>query len=103
MSSTKLRAGAITVFVIALLAFAVWQHQRAQRLAADNAALREQLEQLRSLREENQRLAGQLKAAAQDAESRSRELLRLRAQAATLRQTVQENARLKVERDRLAG
>jgi hypothetical protein len=103
MGLTKLKTGATVALVIVLLAFGTWQHLRARHLAAEKAAVGEQLEELTALREENMRLASQLKTTVQDSESQNRELLRLRAQAATLRQTVQENARLKAERDRLAA
>jgi hypothetical protein len=49
MGLTKLKTGAAIAFVIFLLAFAVRQGQQAKRLAADNAALREQLEQLTTI------------------------------------------------------
>src|ERR1051325_2879639 len=97
----KIRLTAVVVAFLALAAVIAWQHRRAKRLTADTDALREQVEQIVTLREENRRLAEQLQAAAQRAQAELSELLRLRGQSGRLRQIEQENDRLKAERDRL--
>jgi hypothetical protein len=102
MSSTRLKfllcAGTLAVF-----AFLFWQQQeRANRLKEDNAALRGQLEQSTHLQEENQGLANELKSTLERTRKEHEELLRLRGQAVTLKQTLQENSKLKAERDHLA-
>jgi len=56
-----------------------------------------------SLHEENVRLAEQLKTAVAASEADRKDLLRLRALTAKLRLVEQENAQMKVERQRLAG
>ncbi len=58
--------------------------------------------QASAVREENERLAGRLKAAVGREEAERSELLRLRGQSARLRQAELENARLIAERDRQA-
>ena len=69
---------------------------------ADVTTLHEQVEQMATLRVENQRLAEQLRGASQSSRTDTSELLRLRAQATKLRQVEQENLQLKADRDRLA-
>jgi hypothetical protein len=98
---TKLKVTAVTIALLVVAAVCVWQRQKSGRLMAEAAALREQVEQAATLREENQRLVEKLKADTERTEADRSELVRLRAQAATMRQTEQENARLKAERDRL--
>jgi hypothetical protein len=68
---------------------------------AEAAVLQAQGGQASAVREENERLAGQLKAALGSEEAERNELLRLRGQSARLRQAEQENARLLAERDQL--
>lgn len=71
-----------------------------------NRMLREEMDALRQqaaqIRDENQRLKDQPTTTTASSETQKGELMRLRAQVGALRQTEQENARLKVERDRLA-
>jgi hypothetical protein len=97
----KLKIAITALALVAMAALIGWQQQRAKRLAAEAAVLREQVASAASLREENQRLAEQMRVATERTQADQRELLRLRGQAGTLRQTEQENARLKTERDRL--
>jgi hypothetical protein len=102
VTTRKLKLRLLTVVLIAVAALVIWQQQRARRLEMEAAALREQLGQTASLRAEIQRLTERLTKADERSEADKRELMRLRAQAGTLRQAEQENARLKAERDRLA-
>lgn len=102
MNMPKLKALAITVAFLALAAVVAWQQVRILRLTADAAVIHEQVRQASAAREENQRLAEQLRTAFDRAEAERKELLRLRGQSARLRQSEQENARLVAERDRLA-
>jgi exonuclease VII large subunit len=102
MKSSKRRSAVIAVAFLALAAIVVWQQLRARRLMAEAAALRDQLEQAATLREENERLARQLQAATERSQADLSELVRLRGQAGRTRQIEQENAQLKNERERLA-
>jgi hypothetical protein len=86
--------------LLAIAALTIWQEHRANRLMAETAALQAQVEQAASLRMENQKLAKRLKAATEDSDAQLRELMRLRGQAGAMRETQQENARLKAERPR---
>jgi len=101
MATTKLKVAG-SVLLAGLVALIFWQQQEAKRVRGEADTLREQVEQVATLRDENQRLRDRLKEATEASEANSRELLRLRAQAGTSRQVQQENARLKSERDRLA-
>src|SRR5438552_3899852 len=103
MNLRRVNIGAGLAALAAAVWVITWQEKRTQRLASENATLREQVEQAAQWREENQRLVEQVKAAGDRSQSESRELMRLRSQAASLRQAEQENARLKAERDRLAS
>jgi len=100
---TKMKVGALTVVLLVFAALFIWQQQQIKRLKAKAADLRQQLEQATSLRDENQRLAEQLKTVADGSQTDRSELLRLRAQASRLRQVEQENAQLKIERQHLAS
>jgi hypothetical protein len=100
---TKLRAAALALPLIGAAAFMFWQHQRIERLMADRAALRDQVGQAASERDEIQRLAAQIKTSVQASEADRAELMRLRAQSSRLRQVEQENAQLKIEQQRLAN
>src|SRR5437762_2887943 len=101
MNTTKLKITAAAVAFFALTAVVVWQQLRAKRPTADADALREQVEQAATLREENWHLAEQLRSASERSQADLSELLRLRGQSGRLRQTEQENVRLRAERDRL--
>ena len=68
---------------------------------ADADALRQQIEQAATVREENQRLAEQLRLASERSRADASELARLRGQSVRTRQAEQES-RLKAERDRPA-
>src|SRR6185295_24802 len=98
MNTTKLKIIAVAVAFLALVAVIIWQHRRVQRLMTDKDALR-QLDQTVTLREENQRLAEQLRLASERSRADASELARLRGQAARTRQVEQES-RLKAERER---
>jgi hypothetical protein len=100
--TTKLKVGALVVVLLFIATLFMWQQQQIKRLRAEAAALREQLEQASSLRDEYQRLAEQSKAAADGSQAARNDLMRLRAQATRLRQVEQENAQLKIERQNLA-
>jgi hypothetical protein len=92
--------GAATLAFILIAGLVMWQEHRVKQLMAEADALRGQVDQAASLREENQRLAERLKTTAEGSEAQLRELMRLRGQAGATRQTQQENARLKAERAR---
>ena len=100
---TELKVGTFTIVLIGIAALIIRHEQENKRLTAEAAALREQVVQAASLREENLRLAEQLKSAAGASEADRGELMRLRAQASRLRLVEQENAQLKSERQRLAS
>ncbi len=102
MTEPKLKVGVVAASLLATAALVIWQQRRARRLMTQSAALREQVGQVAALREEAQRLTDQLKAASERSEADRRELVRLRAQAGTVRQAEQDKARLTAERDRLA-
>jgi hypothetical protein len=102
MKTSKLRSAAVAVAFVALATLVVWQQVRGKRWMAEAAHLREQLEQTATLREENERLAQQLRAAAERSQADVSELLRWRGQAGRTRQMEREYAQLKLERDRLA-
>ena len=99
MLKTGMLMGAV-LFVITLL---IWQRQQITQLRTEAATLREQAGQADSLREQNLHFAEQLKAAADSLQADRNDLMRLRAQAARLRQVEQENAQLKIERQNLAN
>src|SRR2546426_913679 len=101
MAQSKLKFGAAAVGIIAAIAIILWEETRVNWLAAEKVALREQLQKATVLAEANQHLAEQLRIEAEARQNENRELMRLRAQASSLRQTQQENARLKDERERL--
>jgi hypothetical protein len=94
----KLTIPALGAILVAAAAVVFWQQWEIKRLTAESAALRDEISQAASLRDENQRLATQLKTSAEDSETGQRELMRLRAQSSRLRQLEQENAQLKAER-----
>ena len=100
--TTKLKVGALAIVLLAMAALIVRQQQQIKRMIAEGAALRDQVEQAAIHREENQRLADQAKAADDHSQADRGELLRLRAQSSKLHQVEQENAQLKIERQRLA-
>ncbi len=102
MNTAKLKVTAVAVALLALVAVVIWQQWQAKRVISDAGTLREQAEQMATLREENRRLAEQLRLASERSRADSSELARLRGQSVRLRQVEQENAQLKMERDRLA-
>ena len=101
MKTSKLKVTAVGVAFLGFVAAIVWQQWRAEQLMADAAALRRQIEQTATLREENDRLASQLRAVSERSQADAKELPRLRGQAARVRELEQENARPKADRDRL--
>ena len=102
MTTTKVKGTIVTIALLALVATVVWQQCRARRLNAETDALRQQVEQAAELREENEHLAAQLRAASGRSRADASELPRLRGQEARVRELEQENKRLRVDRDRLA-
>lgn len=100
---TTLRAGALALILIGAAAFTFWQHQQIKRLMAERAVLHDQVGQAASQRDEIQRLAAQIKATVEGSEADRGELMQLRARSSRLRQVEQENAQLKIERQRLAS
>src|ERR1700730_14233327 len=94
----KQKIGAFAVILVGAAVVVFWQQQQIKRLIAESAALHDQLGQATSLRDENQRLAAQLKVSLEGAPADQRELMRLRAQSSKLRQREQENVQLKAER-----
>ena len=100
MRST-MKIGAAVVIVLGFFVVLQIQQLRIQRLMTENAGLRIQHEQSMGLRETNEDLANQLKAAITTPHTNQDELLRLRGQVFRLRQLEQENAQLKSERQQL--
>lgn len=100
---TKLKGGALAVALIAVAAVMFWQHKQIERLMAERAVLHEEAGQAAFQRTETQHLAAQLKATIEGSEADRGELMRLRAQSSRLRQVEQENARLKIELQRLVS
>ena len=98
---TKPRAGALAFVVIGAVVFAFWQHQQIEGLVAERAVLHDQIRKAASQRDEIQRLSALVKATVESSEADRREVMRLRAQSSKLRQVEQENARLKIEGQRL--
>jgi hypothetical protein len=101
MNTTKLRVIGIAVAFIALMVGSVWQQQRAARLMAEVRAARMQANWNVALREENQRLVGQLQLLSERSQADANELPRLRGQAARVREVEQENVHLRADRDHL--
>lgn len=100
MNAKRLQLTAVAVVVVALVTVIVWQQGRAKRLMAEADALREQVGQLATSREESERLTEQLRVASERFKADAKELARLRGQAVRMRQIEQESARLKAERER---
>ena len=101
LAMTKLKAGIIGALVLAAAA-TPWaiQHQQQSRLRDENAALRQQVNELSPLAAESERLSNLLTRATNaqsDSTTPSQELLRLRAEVARLRTDAQELARSKAE------
>jgi hypothetical protein len=101
MNTKKLSAGLVTAAFLALIAIVVFQQLRITRLQSAIAALREEAGALSSLREENQRLAEQIRTASSKSQNDIGELLRLRAQSTRLRELEQKNTQLLAEQNRL--
>jgi hypothetical protein len=92
MRATKIRISLMTLALMGIGALFCRQQQQATDLRKQGDALRERVEEMAPLREENQQLSGQLKSAAEASEATSSELARLRAQIVTLRQLERQNA-----------
>ena len=103
MSTAKTKITAVAVALLALVTVVGWQQSRTKRLRAEVDALREQVEKAATLEEGNRRLTEQLQASPERSQADLSELLRLRGQSARMRQTEQENARLRAERDAQAA
>jgi Flp pilus assembly secretin CpaC len=101
--TTKLKVGAVAAILLGMAALIIRHGQESARLTAETAALREQVVQPGSLREENLRLTEQLKRAVEASQAERGELLRLRAQTSRLRLVEQDNAQLRIEQQRLAN
>jgi len=99
--STKLKAGAVAVVLLGMAVLLLVQQQKIKRLVDENADLRNQLNQMASLRDSNGQLAEQLKAAGETSQANQNELMRLRGQGVRLRQLEQENTQLKAQRQQL--
>lgn len=99
--NTKLKIGALVVVLLGIGALLLWQQQQIRRLVAESADLRNQLNQMSSLRDGNAQLAEQLKAAGETSQANQNELMRLRGQGVRLRQLEQENTQLKAQREQL--
>jgi ribosomal protein S8E len=98
----KLKVGALVVALLGIGVLLLLQQQQIKRLAVEGAELRAQLAQAASLRENNEHLSEQLKAAGEASQADRTELMRLRGQGVRLRQLEQENAQLKAQREQLA-
>ena len=102
MMIRKLKVGTVVVVLFGIGALVLLQQQQIKRLAVQDADLRLQLAQAASLRENNEHLSEQLKAAVEASQADRTELMRLRGQGVKLRQAEQENAQLKAQREQLA-
>lgn len=98
MIKPNLKLWFVAVMMFAAAGITLWQRQRAERWMGEAAALRQVVGQAELLREENQELHEQLRAAARRSEADGQELMCLYAQTAAFRKTEEENARLKSER-----
>lgn len=100
--SKTLKAGALVVVLLGIVALLLVQQHEIRRLLADNAALQTQLNQMAAMRDSNEQLAEQLKATLETAQADRNELTRLRGQAVRVRQLEQENTQLKAQGQQLA-
>ena len=100
--SPKLKFGAAVSVLVGLASLFYLQQQKINHLIAENAGLRSQLGEMRSVQDSDVGLAEQLKAAVAASQTNQNELLRLRGQGSRLRQLEQENTQLKSERQQLA-
>jgi len=103
MNTAKLKVAAVAVLLLAFVTIVLWQQWRTKRLLAEAEALREQIRQAGLVEKENHRQLQHLQAAADRSQADLSELLRLRGQSARIRQTQEENTRLKAERDAQAA
>ena len=95
MLSSKLKTAAVAAVILALATFILWQQQRAKQLTQEATALRGQVDGAAARREENQRLAEELRAARDRSQADRNELMRLRGQVGKLRQVEQEIVQLR--------
>ncbi len=100
--SKNLKVGALVVVTLGVAALLLMKQQQIERLEAESADLRTQLGEIASLRDSNEHLSEQLKAAIAASQTNQNELLRLRSQSSRVRQLEQENAQLKTDREQLA-
>lgn len=89
-----LKSGALVIVFGSAASLLLWQRLEMKRLGTECTDLRGQLGEMSSLRESNERLAEQLKAAAESSQASRKELLRLRAEGGRLHQLEQENVQL---------
>ena len=90
----KLKFGLVSVLVLGLVGVVVWQEQRANGLIAEASALRSQVAQTVSVREEGERLAKpQTSSAELLNQDQLRELMRLRGEVGVLRSELAEARR----------
>ena len=94
----KLQIGAVAVLIFGAAAFMIQLH-RIKQVEAENAALKEEMAQIR---QENQSLTDAGKSSASLSQDDLRDLMRLRAQATGMYEAERENGQLRAERDHLA-
>jgi hypothetical protein len=100
--STKLKTLALVIVLLGMAGLLLWQQQQIKRLVAEIADLRNQVDQIVSLRESNTQLVEQVKTATESSQANLNELMRLRGQAVRLRQVEQENTQLQAQSQQLA-
>ena len=102
MSRGKIEFAVVSLILAAAISIVVLQQHQVKRMAAENVTLREEVRRAANLQQEDAQLINRLKSEVERAEAERLELARLRGQITRLRQIEQENAQLKMERDRLA-
>src|SRR5437867_2286073 len=102
MNRGKMGFAVVSFILAAAITIAVLQQRQIKRMAAENVAFREEARRALARQREDAQLITRLKSEVERSEAERLELARLRGQIARLRQTEQENAQLKMERDRLA-
>jgi RNA polymerase sigma factor (sigma-70 family) len=100
MAMTKLKVAVSAVVVAGVGTTLVLEYQTQKKLRDENASLRQQIEQLASVQEENRRLSN-LQASSQLPKEQFSELLRLRGQIGGLRNQTNELGKLQAENRQL--
>ena len=98
----RLKIGGLVIVLLGMSAVLLLQQKKINRLVAEGADLRSQLEERSILRENNEHLSELLKAAVETSHAEQTELMRLRGQSVRMRQLDQENAQLKAQSGQLA-